>query len=317
MMSPLARGRTSFGISVPQRFWDEPVSPKTVANQLVRAEQLGYESAWVHDALLGSVPGLEPFTLLAYAGAVTSRMRLGLAVLVLPRTSPLHVAKMSASLDQLTGGRMILGLGIGRQPELYPAFGYTPERRVRRFEEGIEIIKKAWAEDSITYQGRFFSMQNLKMQPKPVQEPLPLIFGGHAPTAMRRAVRFGNGWMGAGSASISKFAESLGQLREMLEEAGIERRDFHISKRVYIAVDDDRDAALTRLQGWFGAVYGDFIRAEGVCIWGNDEECAEQIEGLIEEDLDLVVLNPLFDFQTQTERLAESVLPKLGGREQR
>lgn len=313
-MPVLASGNTSFGISVPQRFWDEPVDMAVVSEQLMLAEELGFEGAWVHDTLFGSVPGIEPFTLLSYAAARTSRLNLGLAVLVLPRTSPLHVAKMSACLDVLSGGRFTLGVGIGRQPELYPAFGYSPERRVRRFEEGVQVIKKAWAEARFSFEGAFFNMENIVVEPKPVQKPMPLIFGGHVPAAIRRAVRLGTGWMGAGSSSTEEFKESLHLLRQTMDDIGVARQDFHISKRVYIAVSDDPDAALERLQGWFQAVYGQFYRAEDVCIWGNDEQCARQLSELVAEGPDLIVLNPLFDFTAQTERLACSVLPRVAER---
>jgi probable F420-dependent oxidoreductase len=288
-------------------------APNELVEQLTRAEELGYESAWVHDALFGAIPGIEPFTLLSYAAAVTSRIHLGLGVLVLPRMSPLHVAKMSASLDHLSGGRFTLGVGIGRQPELYPAFGYSSDRRVRRFEEGVQLIRQAWTQPRINFDGHFFTVKDAVMEPKPLQPHLPLIFGGHVPAAIRRAVRLGDGWMGAGSSGTPEFKDSLKLLREALDMAGVPRNSFHISKRVYIAVGES-EATLERLQGWFRAVYGGFYRAEDVCIWGNDEDCAEQLAELAVADVDLIVLNPLFDFAAQSERLALSVIPMVSAR---
>ncbi|MFQ5934210.1 MAG: LLM class flavin-dependent oxidoreductase [Dehalococcoidia bacterium] len=309
----LTKGKTRFGIAVPQMFPDGSIDVALISQHLKQAESLGYESAWVQDQVTGDMPTLEPFTLLPYASTVTAKMKLGISVLVMPYRSPIHLAKISATVDRLSQGRLILGIGIGGGEDRYPAFGFTPEHRVTRFEEGIQLMKRLWAESKVDFQGRFWQMEKVTIKPKPLQKPHPPIwFGAHAPAALNRAVKMGDGWMGAGSSSLRAFKESLKNMREYLAQDGRDPSTFPLAKRVYIAVDRDKEGAERKLRKWFAGYYGDGDLAVKVAFWGPEEEVIDRLgTELMTEDLDLIMFNPVYDLVDQAAKLAEDIVPKL------
>jgi alkanesulfonate monooxygenase SsuD/methylene tetrahydromethanopterin reductase-like flavin-dependent oxidoreductase (luciferase family) len=132
---------------------------------LERAEALGFESAWVVEQVLGAFPCLEPVELLAWAAALTSRIRLGTAVLLTPLRSPVQLAKGLATLDQLSGGRLDVGIGLGGNPKIYPAFGISASRRVARFNEGLRLMRALWTEPRVTFAGEFWQLEDAAMEP--------------------------------------------------------------------------------------------------------------------------------------------------------
>ena len=283
-----------------------------VSAHLKHVESLGYESAWTQDQMIGVMPMLEPFTLMTFASTVTTTMKLGVSVLVMPYRAPIHVAKFSASVDRISGGRLILGVGIGGGEKSYPVFGISAAHRVTRFEESIDIIKRLWTESEVTYEGKFWQLEKTTVEPKPLQKPHPpIIFGAQAPAALKRTVRLGNGWMGAGSATIPAFKQALVDIRGFLAEAGISESDFPLSKRVYIAVDKDRERAKTKLMEWFDQYYGSAELALEVAIWGSEEECIERLGEIYAENLDMIMFNPVYDLEDQASILTENVIPKL------
>ena len=171
---------------------------------VTRAEELDYDSLWTQERILSNFCMLEPVTLMTYVAAVTSRLKIGASVLLTVLRNPMQLAKSLASLDQLSGGRIITGIGLGgvrgrMWPESETVYGYSSEHRVTRFVEGIRIMQALWREERVRFEGRFWNFTDMAMEPKPLQQPFPLWFGGHAEPALRRAVRFGAGFMGAGS----------------------------------------------------------------------------------------------------------------------
>ena len=299
-------------VSIPQTFPGRPVDPTFIRNYLARAEALGFHSAWVVEQILGSIPSLEPIELLTYAAAVTTRMRLGSAVLLTALRSPTHTAKSLATLDHLSGGRLIVGVGLGGNPKIYPAFGITAEWRAARFAEGIRVMKRLWTEPRVTFEGQFFTLTNLPQEPKPVQKPHPpLWFGAHHPNALQRAARLGDGFMGAGSLSTAKFADEVRLLRGLLSDAKRDPAAFPIAKRVYIAVDRDRARAGKRLTEWFGGFYGRPQMAEEVSVWGPPEECAAGLRQVVAAGAGMLMLNPVFDDMEHLEVFASDIAPNL------
>ena len=246
--------RVTLGVAIPQTFVGGPVDTVRMRDFLQRAEALGFHSAWVVEQVLGSAPVLESVSTLAWAAAVTERVRLGAAVLLTSLRSPVHLAKALATIDQLSHGRLIVGVGLGGNPRVYPAYGLVAERRAARFAEGLRVMKRLWTEQRVTLAGEFYRLEQASMEPKPAQKPHPpLWFGGHDPRALRRAVELGDGFIGAGSASTATFAEEVRVLRRLLDEAGRGAASFPVGKRVYVARDRDRARASTRLAEWFGA----------------------------------------------------------------
>jgi probable F420-dependent oxidoreductase len=228
----MAIGNTPCGIGIPQDFIDRPVNMQLIRDYVQKAEALGYDSLWVQEQIVGDVPILEPVTLLTYVAALTSRVRLGTSVMLTVLRNPVQLAKSLSSLDQMSQGRLTAGVGIGGHvPE--SIFGYSGEHRVRRFVEGLQVMKALWTESKATFTGTFWQFKGVSMEPKPVQKPYPpLWFGARQAPALKRAVQHGDGWMGAGSSSTADFVQQYGQLQRFLEEARRDPTTFAISKRV-------------------------------------------------------------------------------------
>jgi probable F420-dependent oxidoreductase len=190
-----------FAIAIPQFYADGEFDPAAFHGYFSRVEALGcYDSAWTQEGTLGPGPQLSPVETMTYAAAVTSRFRLGCVVFVSTLHSPVHLAKSLASLDQLSGGRLDVGVGTGGPQRPFAAFGVDPSRYVARFTEGVRLMKALWTEPRVTFDGEFWQLKDAAMEPKPWQKPHPpLWFGAAGPAALRRAVRMGDGFFGAGS----------------------------------------------------------------------------------------------------------------------
>ncbi len=301
-------------VAIPQTFLRGPVDTVQIRSYVARADKIGFHSAWVVEQILGSIPSLEPVELLAYVAAFTERIRLGTAVLLTALRSPVHLAKSLTTLDHLSHGRLIVGLGLGGNTAVYPAYGFSADRRAARFAEGIRLMKRLWTEPRVTFEGDFWKLQNASMELKPLQKPHPPIwFGGHHPNALKRAAELGDGFMGAGSLPTAKFAEEVRLLKKFLEEAGRDPAAFPIGKRVYIAIDRDKARAAKRLAEWFGAFYGKPQLAEEVSVWGPPEECVERLHEVVTAGARLVMLHPVFDELEHLDLFAAVIAPKLKG----
>jgi len=297
-----------FSVAIPQF----AVDPREVRRFLVRAEELGFDGAWTQEQIIGSKPVISPLELMAYAAACTERIRLGCAVFVTPLRNPVHLAKSITSLDQLSGGRIDVGVAVGGKFRPFAAFDSSPDHLVTRFTEGLDLMKRLWTEPSVTFDGKFWQLKDAPMEPKPVQRPHPPVwFGANHPDAVRRAVRLGNGFIGAGSSTTAKFTELVPVARAAMEEYG--RPDFQIAKRVYLAVDDDVDRAKTRIGEALGALYAGFPLGDltSVAVYGTPDDVARGLREVIDAGAEMILLNPMFDEHEQLERLAAEVLPQL------
>jgi probable F420-dependent oxidoreductase len=298
------------GIGIPQAFPNTTIDPAGIVGFLQRAESHGFDSAWTQENPLGRMPTLDSVHLLTFAAAYTTRMRLGCAVHLTAVHSPVHLAKSLMTIDHLSSGRVIVGVGLGT-PRHDSAFGVDSATRVARFTEGLRLMKALWTEPSVSFDGRFFKLDNAAMEPKPVQKPRPPIwFGASHPNALRRAVRYGDGFIGAGSTSTADFANQVVLLKQNLAEAGRDPATFPISKRVYIAVDDDKQRAGDKLEAWFSFNYGR-SQHERVAVWGPADECASRLQEVADSGASLIVLTTLFDFDEQLDRIATQLMPRL------
>jgi probable F420-dependent oxidoreductase len=302
-----------FSISVPQFVADGQFDPVAFREYLVRAEELGFEGAWTQEQVLGSWSQLGAVEAMTFAAACTSRLRLGCAVFVTPLHVPAHLAKSLSSLDQLSRGRLEIGIGTGGTRRPFAAFGMDGQHLVTRFTEGLELMKALWTQDSVDFDGRFWQLSGAAMRPKPFQKPYPPIwFGGSAAAALRRAVRLGDGFFGAGSTTTATFAEQVRVVRAELAARG--REDFQIAKRVYIAVDDDPARARERMSAALDDVYGGFGLRDlmAVTVVGTPADCVSGLREVADAGAEMILLSALFDQREQLERLAAEVLPAFG-----
>jgi probable F420-dependent oxidoreductase len=251
---------------------------------------------------------------MTYAAACTQRLRLGCVVFVSTLYSPVHLAKSLSTLDQLSRGRIEIGVGTGGPGRPFAAFGVDPRRYVARFTEGIELMKALWTQPRVTFDGEFWQLTDEAMEPKPFQKPYPpLWFGAASEPALRRAVRLGDGFFGAGSTPTARFAEQVGVVRTALAEAGRPAESFPIAKRVYIAIDDHAERARERMNAALTKLYGRRVEAiEAAAITGTVADCARGLRQVGEAGAELILCTALFDQAEQMEQLAATVILKLG-----
>ena len=291
------------GMVLPHRSPD-PIDIGVVRQVAERADGLGFSDLWVTENTLDHVFCFDPMVVLTYAAAVTTTIRLGVSVVVLPMHHPAHVAHQVASLDYVSNGRAILGVGLGREAH-YAEFQVPRERRVRRFREGVELIKALWTEPQVRYQGEIYQVAAGTMAPKPVQKPRPPIWlGGTHPDALRRAAAIADGWMGSGGSSTATFSRSVPILRAALEKAGRDPHTFPISKRVFLSVHERPEAARAELHHWFSVVYHNPDGADASGIHGTPERVREQLQGLVAMGANHLLLNPVCRHREQLEALA-------------
>jgi probable F420-dependent oxidoreductase len=299
---------TRVGVGLPQLLPDEP--PDVVWRYAARAEELGFAGLWTVDSVPGAmtsrVPALEGLHLLTAAAVATNTIGLGVSVIVLPARNPAHLARELVTIDRLSGGRLTVGVGVGRDDPVPASLGVPGDRRVRRLTEGLAVMRALWAGDDVSYEGELYRFQGVTIEPKPVQRPGPPVwFGAGAPAALRRAARLGDGWMGSGGSTIEAFGEQVPVLLEALREQGRDPATFPIGKRVYIAVEDSEAQARRRLAERLDAFYAAPGITERVAVCGTAEACAERLRALVDAGAGELLLNPLYDYLGQLEALAE------------
>ena len=294
----------SFGFALPHRSPD-PIDVAAVRKVVQRADALGFRDLWVTENTLDRVFCLDSVAALTYAAAVTTRIRLGVSVMVLPLHHPIHVAHQMATLDFLSNGRAILGAGLGRESH-YAEFQIPRERRVLRFRECLDVIKALWTEPKVDFNGSIFQLHGATMALKPLQQPRPPIWlGGNHPNAIRRAATIADGWMGSGASSASTFARSIATLKSELERAGRDPATFPISKRVFLSVHERADVARAELQRWFSTVYQRTEGIDALGLHGTPEQLRAGIEEMLATGANHLLLNPVCRHAEQLEVLAE------------
>ena len=241
------------GIHLPQA--GPAASADALRRAAVLAEELGFADVWVSDHLVvptgvpypPSAYVLEPLTALAFVAAATTRVRLGTTVLVLPMRNPIVVAKTVATIDQLSNGRMILGIAAGWLEAEFDALGIPFAERGPRTDEAITMLRRMWTDDHITadYPVHGAHFASIRAKPQPVGH-LPLWIGGHATVALDRAVRVGDGWHGA----FLSPEQTAWRVRHMHEALAATRPgvDFPISMRTrWDPLTDDPDLILAEI----------------------------------------------------------------------
>jgi probable F420-dependent oxidoreductase len=202
-------------------------TPDNLGSFGARAEELGYSSLWTfHRLLVPESPPLDPvyrsvldpLVSLAFTAALTSRIRLGVALINLPFVSPTYLAKQAATLDVLSGGRFDLGLGAGWQEQEFIATGASMARRGARTEEYVAVLRNLWTEEVSSFDGTFYTVPPSRMAPKPAGPPV--LLGGVVPAALARAGRIADGWMSRSATNLDGIADQIGVVRAAAAEAG-------------------------------------------------------------------------------------------------
>jgi alkanesulfonate monooxygenase SsuD/methylene tetrahydromethanopterin reductase-like flavin-dependent oxidoreductase (luciferase family) len=239
-------------------------------------------------------------------------------VLVSSLHDPLQLAAAATTVDRISHGRLDIGVAPGGGARQFAAFGVEKDTYISYFTEGLELMKAAWSDEPrVTFHGRFRDVDDLPIQPKPVQRPHPPIwFGGLAPKALARAVRHGDSFLGAGSSSTEAFAGAVSIVRRELEEQRKDPTHFTIGKRVYLMVDDDATRARERVLAGLGRIYGQLPGIDAVPVSGTPDDVARGLREVIGAGAEMLLLNPVGndvpENREQMERLAAEVIPQLG-----
>ncbi len=283
-----------------------------------RAEALGFDSVWVGDSILAR-PRLEPLTTLAAAASRTSRVKLGTAVLLPALRHPVVLANEAANLDLLCNGRLILGLGIAGNNDSvereFTACGVDFRRRIGVFEEGVTLMRRLWTEPEVTFHGRHFRLDGVRLGLRPVQSSgIPLWLAGGVDNALRRVLRLGDGWF-----PLPKSPEQFGRHGQRLEELGQETGQdaARLARAVYTTVNLNDDTAQAEremrafMEGYYNVSYETMVAVQPPYN-GPAAGCIEWLQAFVERGAETIVVRfGAPDQPAQQERFAAEVLPAL------
>ena len=281
-----------------------------------RVDELGFDSLWTGDHISFHNPLYESLTLLAAYAGITKRVRLGTAVYLLALRHPTVVAKITSTLDVLSGGRLIFGVGVGGEnPKEFEACGVPYNERGARVTEGIEVIRTLWRDTPASFKGRFTQFESVSIDPKPVQQPGPPVWiGGRSDAALVRAGRQGDGWMSY-VIQAKRYAESLEKIRAAADGAGRSLDGFMTAHLTFITIGQDYEAAralwVERLSQRYAQDFGPLAEKYGII--GNVAQCAEQMEAFVRAGCRYFVMNPICrpeDQREQLEAIAAEIIPR-------
>ena len=281
-------------------------------------DRSGYDSLWVGDHISFALPILDPLLQLAQAAVASRRLQLGTAVYLLPLRHPTPVAKQVSTLDHLTEGRFVFGVGVGGEfPKEYEACGVPIGERGARLSESLTVLRKLWTGEPASHDGRFYQFEGVTMQPPPRQAGGPPIWcGGRTDAALRRIGRMTDGWMSY-VVTPEMFRDGLGKIAAAAKEAGrVFDRGFATAHLLFTRIDDTYEKALDAATISLSTRYAmDFRKAaQRYCALGPPERVVESIRRFHEAGARHVILDfvgPYEERDRQIERFASEALPLL------
>lgn len=278
-------------------------------------EEQGYDSLWVSEHILFYGPVLEAAPQLGYLAGITRRAALGTAIYLMPLRPPAVTAKTFSTLDVLSGGRIILGIGVGGEyPREFEACGVPVNERGLRTNEAIRVVRRLWSEDRITFAGRFSRLTDATMAPKPVQPGgPPIVVAGRTEAAQRRAARLGNGYMPY-LFMPERYRQAVQTIEAEAEAVGRDLTGFQWMLYQFIALADTHEVAHRRAVERLSRQYNqDFENlVERYCVLGTVEECAERLSQFVAAGVRHVILVPICPEEEIAEHFARyqrEVLP--------
>ena len=281
------------------------------------AERIGYDSVWIGDSIT-SKPRLEPMTAMAAVAARTNRVKIGTAVLLNALRHPVHLAHAAATIDNISGGRTILGLGAGRSNnqmfvDEHAAVGVPIMERAARMEESIRVMRALWTGEPVSNDGEFYPLDNVALEPQPVQQSIPLwISSNWVRRGLARVAELGDAWI-TNVPSVDLFSQCWERIEQCAGEMG--RDASAIGRCLYISVNlnDETDAALDEGDRFMRAYYSvpyDVISRQLLCVFGPPSKSIEAIRAYQERGADYFIVrfaSP--DQMGQLARFTDEVLP--------
>ena len=311
----------NFGILLPTRgvlVYADGGRPRVELNWQIAetVERLGYDSVWVGDSIT-SKPRLEPLTIMAALAARTQRVKVGTAVMLTALRHPVHLAHALATIDNISNGRVILGAGAGRgDNQMYidehAAVGIPVAERADRMEEGIRLLRALWTEERVTSEEGYYPLQDVALEPQPLQQPLPIwVSSNWVQRGLRRVAELGDAWI-TNVPSVELFNKCWDRVRENSVRIG--RDPESMTRALYISVNlNEGDSALEEgdqfMQAYYSRPYST-VSQQLLCVFGPPEKCIEAIQRYREAGITYFIVR--FASPNQTEQLARftrDVLP--------
>ncbi|HEV2359466.1 MAG TPA: TIGR03619 family F420-dependent LLM class oxidoreductase [bacterium] len=308
-----------FGVAL-ENFCPAPGAPSVdgILAYAAHAESLGFTSVWAWDhILLGTkrpVPFLESLATLTAVAATTRRIQLGIGVLVLPLRNPVVLAKELASLDQISKGRLVLGLAAGWYEREFQACGISFADRGKTFVRNLEVLRRLWTEEQVDGAIGDYVFKRAAMLPKPVQRPHPpMLIGGYVDRVLRRVARHGDGWLTYFYTPAS-FRTAWAKIRAFAEELGRDPAELRTVSQLPICVAPSFEEADRRVRDFIARYFDVAPWSESTpdsAVRGTPAQCAEQLAAHLEAGVEHVVLIPC-DYRTeQLDVIAREVVPRL------
>lgn len=293
--------------------WVNPApltKPDNVINFAKKCEAMGCHSMWTIDRI--AYDNLEPLTVLAAAAGATQKLRLGTSVLLGNLRHPSHVAKIISTLDFISNGRVTLGIGFGSRESDYKAVEIPFEHRGSRAVEQVEIIKRLWTEENVTYRGKFYNVEKLTVGPRPIQKPHPPIWtGGSAEVALKRAGTWANGFI-CGSSAIPDFPSTWEKVSGYARAAGRNPDEITKAGLTFLAINDDNAKAVKMVEDYVMRYYGR-LRADvaNTSLVGSPAAIIDRIGSFVSKGLDMLIIGVADPDPRQLDLFGEKVLPKV------
>ena len=282
------------------------------------AERIGYDSVWVGDSIT-SKPRLEPMAVMAALAARTHRVKIGTAVMLNALRHPVHLAHSIATIDNISDGRIILGLGAGRSNnqmfvDEHAAVGVPIEERAARMEESIDVLRKLWTEDDVSNPDGFYPLSGMTLEPRPVQQPVPIWLSSNwVQRGLKRVAAQGDGWI-TNAPSTEMFTKCWDRIEEKGQE--LSRDVSRIPRALYISVNlNDEDEALAEGDGFMRSYYGipyEVVSKQLLCVFGPAQKAIDVIERYKEAGANYFIVRFASPNQMQQlEKFTELVVPSL------
>ena len=282
------------------------------------AERIGYDSVWVGDSIT-SKPRLEPMAVMAALAARTHRVKIGTAVMLNALRHPVHLAHSIATIDNISDGRIILGLGAGRSNnqmfvDEHAAVGVPIEERAARMEESIDVLRKLWIEDDVSNPGGFYPLSGMTLEPRPVQQPVPIWLSSNwVQRGLKRVAAQGDGWI-TNVPSTEMFTKCWDRIEEKGQE--LSRDVSRIPRALYISVNlNDEDEALAEGDGFMRSYYGipyEVVSKQLLCVFGPAQKAIDVIKRYKEAGANYFIVRFASPNQMQQlEKFTELVVPSL------
>jgi probable F420-dependent oxidoreductase len=305
------------GVSLSGSFPQGVPAIAAMMDNVRRIERLGFDAIWSGDHIIMHSPIMDVMTVLASFAAITERVKIGTAVYLMPLRHPVATAKQVASLDLLSGGRFIFGVGVGGEiVREFEAVGVPVPERGRRTDEGLEILTRVLSQDHVTYEGHYYQLHDVTLEPRPQQQPYPPIWvGGRSNAAIRRAARYASGWLGY-LVSSNRLREAVHKLQEMAPTYGRQPADIQGGMLLFTTIARDYETAKqmanTNLSRRYNQPFEHLV--ERYCALGTPEQCLEKIQAYIDAGMSNLVCSftcPADQVTEQIEWYAADILPRL------